>query len=69
MHERFKKPWILKNGKVMCNVSIGVACYPEDGVTAKTLLHKADQAMYQVKKSGGGMRFACKPPKNQLQNV
>lgn len=53
IHERFKKPWCLQNGEVFCNTSIGVACYPEDGMTADVLLQKADRAMYQVKKSGG----------------
>lgn len=53
IHERFKKPWVLKKGDVFCNASIGVACYPEDGSTAEELLNKADQAMYQIKKSGG----------------
>lgn len=52
--ERFKKPWILKTGSIVCNTSIGIACYPEDGVTAEDLLYKSDQAMYQVKKAGGG---------------
>ena len=54
IHKRFKKPWVLKKGDVLCNTSIGVACYPEDGITAEALLQKADSAMYQVKKSGGG---------------
>lgn len=54
IHERFKKPWKLKSGDVFCNVSVGVACYPQDGATAEALLNKADQAMYHVKKSGGG---------------
>lgn len=51
---RFQKPWILKKGDVHCGTSIGIACYPEDGVTAEALLQKADMAMYQVKKAGGG---------------
>lgn len=51
---RFQKPWKLKNGTVMCGISIGVAQYPDDGVTAEELLRKADQAMYHVKKNGGG---------------
>lgn len=54
IHERFKRPWVLKKGSIYCSTSIGVACYPEDGTTAETLLQKADMAMYQVKKSGGG---------------
>lgn len=57
IHQRFEKPWILKNGEVFCNASIGVACYPEDGSTPQELLQKADKAMYQVKKSGGGGIF------------
>lgn len=52
--ERFNKPWIVKNQPVFCGISVGVACYPEDGITAEALLQKADQAMYHVKKSGGG---------------
>lgn len=59
IHERFKKAWKLKNGEVYCNVSVGVACYPEDGATPQELLQKADKAMYRVKKEGGGgMYFA-----------
>lgn len=54
IHSRFEKPWKLKNGAVTCGISIGVSCYPEDGLTAEELLRKADQAMYSVKKSGGG---------------
>lgn len=54
IHERFKKPWALKKGNAFCSTSIGVACYPEDGKTAEELLQKADMAMYQAKKSGGG---------------
>lgn len=32
--------------------SIGVSFYPEDGQTARTLLHNADTAMYEAKSSG-----------------
>ena len=51
--KRFEKPWNLKAGDVYCNISIGVARYPEDGKTSEELLHIADKAMYQVKKNGG----------------
>lgn len=57
IHSRFQKPWKLKNGSVVCGISIGVSRYPDDGVTAEELLRKADQAMYTVKKSGGGGLF------------
>lgn len=32
--------------------SVGVACYPADGVDAQTLLHHADAAMYRQKRGG-----------------
>lgn len=54
IHARFQKPWKLSYGEVMSNTSIGVACYPEDGTKAETLLTIADRAMYQVKKQGKG---------------
>lgn len=54
IHAHFKKPWNIKSTPIYCNISIGVACYPEDGITAEDLIQKADKAMYQVKKSGGG---------------
>ncbi|CAK7007596.1 sensor domain-containing diguanylate cyclase [uncultured Phascolarctobacterium sp.] len=53
IHQRFAAAWELKRGDAFCNVSIGVARYPEDGRTAEELLLKADQAMYKVKKAGG----------------
>lgn len=53
IHARFKNPWHLSAGDVFCGVSIGVAHYPSNGATTEDLLHKADEAMYRVKKSGG----------------
>lgn len=58
IHARFQQAWTLKAGEVFCNVSIGVACYPEDGVHAEPLLQIADKAMYLAKKTGGAdIRF------------
>lgn len=54
IHLRFDRPWFLKEGRAFCNTSIGVACCPEDGETVEALLHTADLAMYQAKKSGPG---------------
>ncbi len=34
-------------------ISIGVACYPEDGTTRQELTHAADAALYRSKSSGG----------------
>ncbi|WP_082393802.1 sensor domain-containing diguanylate cyclase [Bacillus sp. JCM 19034] len=38
--------------KVNITVSIGVVRFPQDGLILKTLLKKADNAMYEAKKSG-----------------
>ncbi|MCC0672951.1 sensor domain-containing diguanylate cyclase [Clostridioides sp. ES-S-0145-01] len=65
IHERFKNPWNLKNGSIYCNTSVGIACYPEDGNNAEELINKADQAMYQIKKTGGsGICFGYQLIKN-----
>jgi len=47
-----RKPFSLNGRQVYCGVSIGVAFFPDDGDNPDTLVIKADQAMYQVKKAG-----------------
>lgn len=39
-------------------VSIGIALLPDDGDADDALLQKADTAMYQAKRNGGGFRYA-----------
>lgn len=38
--------------QVLCTVSIGVAGYPDDGVTLDAIAARADRALYQAKQSG-----------------
>jgi diguanylate cyclase (GGDEF)-like protein len=38
--------------RIFSTVSIGVACYPEHGMTIKELISAADQAMYDAKENG-----------------
>jgi len=33
--------------------SLGIALYPRDGEDAHTLIHRADEAMYEAKRQGG----------------
>jgi diguanylate cyclase (GGDEF)-like protein len=33
-------------------ISLGLACFPEDGNTKRVLIERADQALYQAKRSG-----------------
>ena len=42
----------VQNVNLQIGASVGVALYPDNGVTAEDLLKKADAAMYKVKSSG-----------------
>ena len=46
------KPILFDNRQVMVGVSIGVTLFPMDESEPELLIHHADQAMYQAKKSG-----------------
>ena len=53
------RPFQMAWGETVIGASIGIALYPEDGVTTDELLSRADTAMYQIKQQGGsGYRFA-----------
>jgi len=47
-----REPFMIGERQVYCGASVGVSFYPDDGDSADTLVIKADQAMYEVKKSG-----------------
>lgn len=46
------KSFIVEGYELFVTPSIGISCYPDDGVGATELFRKADVAMYQVKKEG-----------------
>ena len=46
------EPFIIRSQELHVSTSIGIAMYPEDGVTAGELLKHADIAMYHAKKLG-----------------
>lgn len=53
--ERVREPVDLGQGrKGQVNASIGVAFYPDDAQTADAMLRRADDAMYEAKRSGHG---------------
>jgi diguanylate cyclase (GGDEF)-like protein len=48
------EPFDLKGHRFSIGVSIGISIYPLDGDDAGTLLNRADETMYRVKKSSKG---------------
>lgn len=50
--DAFGYPFKLDDFQVQVTPSIGIACYPDDGDTAETLLKNADTAMYHAKQKG-----------------
>jgi diguanylate cyclase (GGDEF)-like protein len=47
----FEAPFAVEEHLLHCEASIGIALYPEDGLTKDSLLSAADAAMYAVKNS------------------
>ncbi len=50
--ECISEPYVLDGITVSISASIGIAAYPESGVTSEALLHRADRAMYKAKGLG-----------------
>jgi diguanylate cyclase (GGDEF)-like protein len=50
--QRFALEWHIDEQPVFCGVSIGAVRIPQGNKTADELVHAADMAMYEVKKSG-----------------
>lgn len=48
----FTKPWFLKGEDYYCTMSMGIACFPEDGTTVDELIRKADMALMRAKRRG-----------------
>ncbi|MEZ5528322.1 MAG: GGDEF domain-containing phosphodiesterase [Porticoccaceae bacterium] len=46
------RPFQIGGAEVYCGASVGIAFYPGDADSADSLIVNADQAMYEVKKSG-----------------
>ncbi len=56
-----KKPYTIDEQEVFCSASIGISLFPQDGDNADILISNADQAMYEVKRSGrNGWQFFTK---------
>ncbi|MGS2723611.1 bifunctional diguanylate cyclase/phosphodiesterase [Porticoccus sp. GXU_MW_L64] len=50
--KRINEPFDILDHQLFCSASIGISSFPEHGRSAEELVTNADQAMYEVKKSG-----------------
>lgn len=50
--DQFRRPVVLNGREFISTISIGIAIYPDDGLTTLELLRQADSAMYHSKHSG-----------------
>ncbi|MGB9638872.1 MAG: sensor domain-containing diguanylate cyclase [bacterium] len=51
--ERIRQSYsVLKKGDIQVSASIGIASYPDDAITKDELIKKADNALYEAKRSG-----------------
>jgi diguanylate cyclase (GGDEF)-like protein len=55
------RPLAIDGQQVVTSVSIGVACYPEDGRTLDALAARADRALYHAKQEGRNKVVRYKP--------
>jgi diguanylate cyclase (GGDEF)-like protein/PAS domain S-box-containing protein len=55
--EAVERPVLIEGIPLVVEASIGVACFPEDGVDVDTLLRQADVAMYAAKRANLDVAF------------
>ena len=61
LHE-IEQPCVIDHRSLSVRASLGIACFPEHGSSADTLLQKADVAMYVAKTDGVGIsRLRARP--------
>jgi len=53
---------VFDNGSASVGASIGVAWWPDDALTAKTVIRSADQALYRAKELGRGQAVYATAP-------
>lgn len=52
--DAFEAPFPVMGTKVRVRAAVGVSLFPRDGETGDVLVNKADSAMYEAKRRGGG---------------
>jgi diguanylate cyclase (GGDEF)-like protein/PAS domain S-box-containing protein len=62
-------PFLIEQHELNVGGSIGIACYPEDGIDHGTLLRAADTAMYDAKAHGRGTYRFFTPELNEAAQL
>ncbi len=52
--DKLAAPYMVEDNELHIAASIGISLYPDHGHSPSALLHRADFAMYEAKKKGGG---------------
>ncbi|MBV9270613.1 MAG: diguanylate cyclase [Candidatus Eremiobacteraeota bacterium] len=60
IHNSLHEPIALRGARTQLDCSIGIAIFPDDAHDANELLHRADEAMYEAKRSRGQIMFATR---------
>jgi diguanylate cyclase (GGDEF)-like protein/PAS domain S-box-containing protein len=55
--DQIREPFTIRGQSIHLDVSIGIACAPQDGRSVEDLLKHADIAMYRAKTEGDGFQF------------
>ncbi len=64
--EGVRRPIIHESATITVGVSVGIAMFPEHGDDHDALVHHADTAMYQAKRSGGGFAVFDRPTRSTI---
>ncbi len=65
LRELISQPCLLKERSICVSASIGISLYPDDATDINSLIHQADQGMYQAKQAA----LAAKAAKEMEQNT
>ncbi len=58
LHERLCAPYTVEGGRIDVGASVGITMFPAQGAGMAGLMRTADAAMYQAKRTGGGVLAA-----------
>ena len=63
------RPLAIDGHNISTSVSIGVACFPEDGRTLDALAARADRALYRAKQEGRNRVVRYEPPREKAPST